>query len=120
VAVCRSNARPFSRLPGVEGAHEKGGVEGEVGRLRRWHCVPMPVVDSIEELNLLFAAADAKDDHRRVDNRTHTVGHDFAFEKTLLRPLPAGPFPTWLTLTPHTQAVSGHAGTSTPDSRRRP
>jgi hypothetical protein len=60
----------------------------------------MPVVDSIEELNLRFAVADAKDDHRRIDNRTMTVGHDFAFEKTLLRPLPAEEFPTWLTLTP--------------------
>ena len=28
--------------PGVEGAHEKGGVEGEGGRFRRNHCVPMP------------------------------------------------------------------------------
>jgi transposase len=78
----------FYCLPGIEGAHEKGGVEGEVGRFRRWHCVPMPVVDSIEELNLLFATADAKDDHRRIENRAHTVGHDFAFEKTLWRPLP--------------------------------
>jgi transposase len=90
----------FYCLPGVEGAHEKGGVEGEVGRYRRWHCVPMPVVDSIEQLNLRFAAADAKDDHRRIDNHPNTVGHDFAFEKTLLRPLPAEPFTTSLTLTP--------------------
>lgn len=90
----------FYCLPGVEGAHEKGGVEGEVGRFRRTHCVPMPVVDSIEELNLRFAAADAHDDHRRIDNRAQTVGHDFAVEKTLLRPLPAEAFTTSLTLTP--------------------
>ncbi len=32
----------FYCLPGVEGAHEKGGVEGEVGRFRRNHLVPMP------------------------------------------------------------------------------
>lgn len=32
--------------PGIEGAHEKGGVEGEVGRLRRNHLVPVPRVDS--------------------------------------------------------------------------
>jgi len=90
----------FYCLPGLEGAHEKGGVEGEVGRFRRTHCVPMPVVESIEELNLRFTAADAKDDHRRIEARATTVGHDFALEKTLLRPLPADPFPTWLTLTP--------------------
>ena len=28
--------------PGHEGSHEKGGVEGEGGRFRRNHCVPMP------------------------------------------------------------------------------
>ena len=31
----------FFCLPGVKGAHEKGGVEGEVGRFRRRHMVPM-------------------------------------------------------------------------------
>jgi hypothetical protein len=29
---------------GLEGAHEKGGVEGEVGRCRRNHLVPVPGV----------------------------------------------------------------------------
>ena len=90
----------FYCQPGLDGAHEKGGVEGEGGRFRRNHCVPMPVVDSIEELNELLAAADAKDDHRRIGNRPHTVGHDWQFERASLRPLPAEPFPTWLTLTP--------------------
>jgi transposase len=28
--------------PGLQGAHEKGGVEGEVGRFRREHLVPVP------------------------------------------------------------------------------
>jgi transposase len=86
--------------PGQEGAHEKGGVEGEGGRFRRTHCVPMPVVDSIEQLNELLVAADSRDDHRRIANRTTTVGHDWAFERETLRPLPSEVFPTWLTLTP--------------------
>jgi hypothetical protein len=86
--------------PGHEGSHEKGGVEGEGGRFRRNHCVPVPVVDSIEELNALLEAADDADDARRIDNRANSVGHDWAFEKTLLRPLPAGPFDTALALTP--------------------
>jgi transposase len=90
----------FYCQPGVDGAHEKGGVEGEGGRFRRNHCVPMPVVDSISQLNELLAAADAKDDYRRIANRTTTVGHDFLVEKPLLRPLPATEFPTWLTLEP--------------------
>jgi hypothetical protein len=41
----------------------------------------MPSVDSIAELNELLAAADAKDDHRRIGNRTHTVGHDWQQER---------------------------------------
>ena len=90
----------FYCQPGVDGAHEKGGVEGEGGRFRRNHCVPMPKVDSIAELNDLLAAADAKDDHRRIGNRTQTVGHDWQLERALLRPLPTEVFPTWLTLNP--------------------
>ena len=56
-------------------------MEGEGGRFRRTHCVPMPVVDSLTELNDLLDTADAKDDHRRITNRTMTAGHDFAFER---------------------------------------
>jgi hypothetical protein len=88
----------FYCQPGVGGAHEKGGVEGEGGRFRRNHCVPMPVVDSISELNDLIAAADAIDDHRRIANRATTVGRDYLIEKPRLRPLPTAEFPTWLTL----------------------
>jgi transposase len=87
-------------LPGHEGSHEKGGVEGEGGRFRRNHCVPMPAVESIEELNTLLEAADDADDRRRIGNRTMTVGHDWALERGLLRPLPGEPFDTALTLTP--------------------
>ena len=90
----------FYCQPGVDGAHEKGGVEGEGGRFRRTHCVPMPVVDSIEELNELLERADERDDYRRITNRVDTVGADFEHEAPLLRPLPVEPFPTWLTLTP--------------------
>lgn len=90
----------FYCRPGHEGSHEKGGVEGEGGRFRRNHCVPMPVVDSIEELNVLLTAADDADDARRVANRADSVGHDWAFERELLRPLPGEPFDTALTLTP--------------------
>ena len=91
---------PFYCRPGHEGSHEKGGVEGEGGRFRRTHCVPMPVVDSIEELNALLQDWDDADDARRIGNRTMSVGHDWAFERELLRALPAEPFDTALTVTP--------------------
>ena len=32
----------FFCQPGLKGAHEKGGVEGEIGRFRRRHLVPVP------------------------------------------------------------------------------
>jgi transposase len=90
----------FYCRPGHEGSHEKGGVEGEGGRFRRNHCVPMPVVDSIEELNVLLEAWDDADDARRVGNRVNSVGADWVVESPLLRPLPGEPFDTALTLTP--------------------
>jgi transposase len=90
----------FYCRPGKEGAHEKGGVEVEGGRFRRNHLVPMPRVDSIAELNALLTAADARDDHRRLEGRTVTVATDFALESPLLRPLPGEAFQTGTTLTP--------------------
>jgi len=66
--------------PGIEGAHEKGGVEGEVGRFRRNHLVPVPVVDTLSELNARLELDDSADDGRRIENRVRTVGQDFAVE----------------------------------------
>jgi transposase len=43
-------------LAGLQGAHEKGGVEGEVGRFRRNHLVPVPEVANLAELNRLILA----------------------------------------------------------------
>jgi transposase len=40
----------FTR-PGREGAHEKGAVEGEVGRFRRAHHVPVPQVATLTDHN---------------------------------------------------------------------
>lgn len=78
--------------PGEDGAHEKGGVEGEVGRFRRNHLVPVPVVESMEELNELIAAAMAADDTRFIAHRRITVGEHFELEAPALAPLPAEPF----------------------------
>jgi transposase len=91
---------PFYCIPGPEGAHEKGGVEGEVGRFRRQHLVPVPQVASPAELNERIAAADLADDARHVEHRVRTVGADFELERGLLRPLPAERFQTSLELRP--------------------
>ncbi len=64
----------FYCRPGIEGAHEKGGVEGEVGRFRRNHLVPVPVVESLAELNARIEAADVADDARRIESRAGPWG----------------------------------------------
>jgi transposase/predicted nucleic acid-binding protein len=83
----------FFCLPGIDGAHEKGGVEGEIGRFRRRHLVPVPTVASLDELNALVATADITDDGRvisgrpPVDGRRISVGEHFALEQPLLQTL---------------------------------
>jgi transposase len=82
----------FFCRPGLEGAHEKGGVEGEIGRFRRTHLVPVPKVACLAELNVLIAAGDAADDTRVITGRPITVGAAFAAELPALAPLPDEPF----------------------------
>jgi transposase len=88
----------FFCLPGIDGAHEKGGVEGEIGRFRRRHLVPVPKVASLDELNALVATADILDDARvisgrpPVDGRRITVGEHFGLEQPLLGTLTVEPF----------------------------
>lgn len=96
----------FFCRPGQEGSHEKGGVEGEIGRFRRRYLVPVPKVDSLAELNELIAAADEADNARFLAGRSCDVGTAFAAEQSVLAPLPAEPFETRLVLTPR---VDRHA-----------
>jgi transposase len=81
-------------LVGLQGAHEKGGVEGEVGRLRRNHLVPIPEVTDLAELNRLIRAGCEADLERTITGRNESVGEALARERPLLRPLPAEPFDT--------------------------
>lgn len=88
----------FFCAPGIEGAHEKGGVEGEIGRFRRRHLTPVPHVASLAALNEALAAADARDDARRIGARAETVGAAAGRELPLLNPLPGEPFDVSLSL----------------------
>jgi transposase len=82
----------FFCTPGKEGAHEKGGVEGEIGRFRRRHLVPVPAVASLAALNQLIAAGDMVDDGRVITGRPVTIAAAFAAEQPAMAPLPAEPF----------------------------
>jgi len=86
--------------PGQSGAHEKGGVEGEVGRFRRRHLVPVPRAATMAEFDELLAAADRADERRRIDGRRETVGQAFAAERAHLRALPDEPFDATVPLRP--------------------
>ena len=70
----------FFCQPGKEGAHEKGGVEGEIGRFRRRHLTPVPRAASLAALNQMLTHADEVDEHRRIAARTETVGQAAARE----------------------------------------
>ena len=91
--------------PGSEGAHEKGGVEGEVGRFRRRHLVPVPEVASLAELNdaargrlLSTISRDGSPGARE------TVGEALGRERPLLRALPASRCETAEQATPRVDA----------------
>jgi hypothetical protein len=67
-------------------------VEGEIGRFRRRHLVPVPAVASLAALNELITDADTADDERVITGRPVTVGAAFTAESALLMPLPAEAF----------------------------
>ena len=82
----------FFCRPGIEGAHEKGGVEGEIGRFRRRHLVPVPKVASLAALNEVIATGDRLDDDRVITGRPITIGTAFATEASELMGLPVEAF----------------------------
>jgi transposase len=92
--------------PGIEGAHEKGGVEGEVGRCRRNHLVPVPQLRDLAELNALLLAGCEADLARRIDGRSVTVGEALAVERPSLIGLPAEPYDACETAAPRVDAKS--------------
>lgn len=84
----------FYCQPGIGGAHEKGGVEGQIGWFRRNHLVPVPEVATLAELNEMVTAWDLGDDARRIGARVRTIGEMFAAEAPLLARLPEEVFET--------------------------
>lgn len=84
----------FYCLPGEDGAHEKGGVEKDVGWFRRNYMVPVPEADSFEDLNAQIAKNLEKILSHRMIGRERPIGEDLAAERPLLRALAAEPFDT--------------------------
>lgn len=78
--------------PGIEGAHEKGGIEGEVGRFRRKWLTPVPKVESWEQANDYLYACCIQDMERSLEGEPLSVGEKMLVERDLLRHLPEEPF----------------------------
>lgn len=73
--VFRSHYLFESRFCTPGQGHEKGGVEHGLGYARRNFMVPLPEVDSFEQLNEELRQACLRDDQRRVDRQPVTI-HD--------------------------------------------
>lgn len=82
----------FYCRPGIEGAHEKGGVEGDIGWFRRNHLVPVPDAASVTELNEMIAGYDHQDLSRVIEGHRATISTEFVFEAAMLQSLPAERF----------------------------
>jgi len=73
---------------GIEGAHEKGGVEGGIGFSRRNWLVPVSDVQTLEELNLRLVTRCIEDGERVVSGQGEVIQKAFEHERPLLLPLP--------------------------------
>ncbi len=68
-------------------AHEKGGVEGEIGTFRRNHWVPLPQATDLADLNAQLLRACQQDEARTITGRTQSVGAAVLVERAHLLPL---------------------------------
>ena len=104
--------------------HEKGGVENGVGYVRRRFLVPLPEVDSFEELNAYLRQACLTDDERQVKGQSRTIGEMWQEEQPHLRPLPAHAFDCCrrdeVKLTPYSQVLVDTNRYSVPVDQARP
>jgi transposase len=71
--------------------NDKGKVEGIVGYARRNFMVPIPRVNSWDELNAHFATECRKRRERRLRGHMETIGERFERDRAAMLPLPAAP-----------------------------
>jgi transposase len=89
--------------------HEKGGVEHGVGYVRRHYLVPLPQVESYQELNAHLLRCCQTDDERTVKGQSAPIGEMWQQEQPSLRPLPTHGYDCCrqveVTLTPYSQVI---------------
>ena len=72
--------------------NDKGKVEGLVGYARRNFMVPVPRVNSWDELNAHLEVQCNKRRERRLRGHTETIGERFERDRAALLPLPEAPY----------------------------
>jgi transposase len=83
----RSHWRFSSEFCSPYEAHEKGGIEGEVGYFRRNHWVPIPKARDLAELNAQLLGACREDERRSIVGLSESVGALMIEERAHLLPL---------------------------------
>jgi transposase len=78
-------------------AHEKGGVENDIGYAQRNFFSPIPEVASFAELNACLHQACLQDAQRRTRGQKELVAQLWKAEKSHLLPLPARDYPACTT-----------------------
>jgi len=87
-----------ARFTNPAAGNEKGGVEGLVGFSRRNYLVPIPEVESFEELNSKLLEQCRSYGRHTISGREHTVEQLFTMEKDQLLSLPEHVFSNQLSL----------------------
>lgn len=95
----------FYCQPGITGAHDKGGVESEVGWVRRNRLSPMPAVESLDELNDRIRAREEQDQRRRISDRIRTIGEDFTAEHAFLGAFSGRKLRPWAATNPQSRPI---------------
>lgn len=90
------NFSPRFCTPGS--GHEKGGVEGMVGYVRRNYMVPIPTAESFEALNEKLLTDCLNYGQHRAEGREQTVGELFEEERSQVLSLPEVAFSNIQTL----------------------
>jgi hypothetical protein len=103
----KKTSKPYRRITSLKlsfamsvRANEKGQVEGLVGHSRRNALVPLPHVQSLEELNdaYLLPWCEANARQTKVPYTHETIQEQWLKEKETLHPLPATDFETCKTM----------------------
>lgn len=79
-------------------AHEKGGVEGEIGYIRRNYLVPVPEAQNFQELNDQILGRCVQSGAQRISGREQSINELFEQERSQLLSLPSPRFTTTSTL----------------------